>query len=80
MASEYEPKAAQLRTVLVDAGRNPDECYNLTSARIDLLEMQGDEDSLKLASFRVNSTSCVAALLVLFTFLYLFDFLSLTVF
>lgn len=50
LASEYETKASQLRTAISDAGRNPDGCYNLTSARIDLLEMQGDADSLKLVS------------------------------
>jgi hypothetical protein len=50
LASEYETKASQLRTAISDAGHNPDGCYNLTSARIDLLEMQGDEDSLKLVS------------------------------
>jgi hypothetical protein len=50
LAFEYESKATQLRTILTNAGRDPDECYNLTSARIDLLEMQGDADSLKLVS------------------------------
>jgi hypothetical protein len=50
LAFEYESKATQLRTILKNGGRDPDECYNLTSARIDLLEMQGDADSLKLVS------------------------------
>jgi hypothetical protein len=50
LAFEYESKATQLRTILTNAGRDPDECHNLTSARIDLLEMQGDADSLKLVS------------------------------
>jgi hypothetical protein len=51
LAGEYESKASQLRIILTTAGRDPDECCNLTSARIDLLEMQGDADSLKLVSW-----------------------------
>lgn len=48
LIQEYEKKAAGIRQVLVDAGRDPDECANLTSARIDMLECMGDEDSLYL--------------------------------
>jgi protein farnesyltransferase/geranylgeranyltransferase type-1 subunit alpha len=44
--SEYETKAFGLRQVLVEADRNPDECVNLSSARIDLLEMLGNKESL----------------------------------
>ena len=47
LTREYEHKAAELRQVLVDANRNADTCANLTSARIDMLEMMGDDESLK---------------------------------
>lgn len=49
LASKYETKAAELRQVLVNANRDADTCANLTSARIDLLEMMGDDESLKQA-------------------------------
>ena len=45
--ADYERKLTSLRTVLEDAGRHPDECFNLTAARIDVLEMIGDVGSLK---------------------------------
>ena len=48
--AEYEEKAYSLRAILSDAHRDPDTCTNLTSARIDLLEMIGNEDSLKKVS------------------------------
>jgi len=48
LTAEYEKKAVAVRQVLVDADRDPDGCANLTSARIDMLEMLGDEESLKL--------------------------------
>ena len=47
---EFEQKAYTLRSVLTDAGRNPDTCACLTSARIDLLEMMGDPKSLEMVS------------------------------
>jgi protein farnesyltransferase/geranylgeranyltransferase type-1 subunit alpha len=43
---EYETKAFKLRQVLEKAGRNLDSCVNLNSARIDLLEMLGNKESL----------------------------------
>jgi protein farnesyltransferase/geranylgeranyltransferase type-1 subunit alpha len=49
LAPKYETKAAELRQVLVNANRDADTCANLTSARIDLLEMMGDDESLKQA-------------------------------
>ena len=67
LASEYEKKTAGLRTVLVDAGRDPDGCSNLTSARIDLLEHQGDKESLQLVSYYSKDRSvgtCASVLLV----------------
>ena len=54
LSQEYEKKAAELRQVLVDAGREPDECANLTSARIDMLEMIGDKVSLQLVRYGLN--------------------------
>jgi protein farnesyltransferase/geranylgeranyltransferase type-1 subunit alpha len=51
LAAEFEKKAAALRQVLVDAGRDADGCFNLTSARIDMLEMMGDDESLELVRF-----------------------------
>ncbi len=47
LAAEYETKAYGLGSVLVEAKRDPEACSNLTSARIDLLEMIGDEESLR---------------------------------
>jgi len=46
---EYEARANALRNVLTEAHRDPDTCVNMTSARIDLLEMIGTKDSLKTA-------------------------------
>lgn len=48
--AEYEAKASGLRTVLEEAQRNPDTCVNMTSARIDLLEMVGTKESLEVAT------------------------------
>lgn len=53
LTAEYEKKAAGLRQVLVDAERDPDGCANLTSARIDMLEMLGDDESLKLVCYPI---------------------------
>ena len=47
MLVEYETRAKSLESVLIDARRNPDACVNMTSARIDLLEMIGTKESLK---------------------------------
>lgn len=46
---EYLVKTDALRTVLTEAHRDPDTCVNMISARIDLLEMIGTNDSLKTA-------------------------------
>ena len=46
---EYEVRANALRNVLTEAHRDPDTCVNMTSARIDLLEMIGTKDSLQTA-------------------------------
>jgi len=47
---EYEAKASnELRNVLTDAFRDPDACVNMTSARIELLEMIGKKDELETA-------------------------------
>lgn len=46
---EFEVRATALRSVLTEAHRDPDTCVNLTSARVDLLEMMGTIDSLKTA-------------------------------
>jgi hypothetical protein len=34
--------------ILVDADHDPEGCTNLQAARIDMLEMIGDEDSLQM--------------------------------
>jgi protein farnesyltransferase/geranylgeranyltransferase type-1 subunit alpha len=44
--SEYEAKAFHVRHVLEKAERDPDACVNLNAARIDLLEMLGNKESL----------------------------------
>lgn len=46
---EYEAKAKALECVLTNANRNPDTCVDMTSARVDLLEMIGTKDSLTTA-------------------------------
>jgi len=46
---EYEARANALRSVLIAAHRDPESCVNMTNARIDLLEMIGTNDSLKIA-------------------------------
>eukprot|EP00980_Cylindrotheca_fusiformis_P010548 scaffold2334_cov118-Cylindrotheca_fusiformis.AAC.20 len=43
---EYEQKASNLRQVVTNSGQDPDTCAHLTFARIDLLEMIADKDSL----------------------------------
>jgi protein farnesyltransferase/geranylgeranyltransferase type-1 subunit alpha len=59
--AEYEAKAYSLRAILSDAHRDPETCSNLTSARIDLLEMIGDDESLEKVSTVTNTmyNSCV---------------------
>lgn len=47
MLVEYEARAKSLESVLIDKKRDPDACVNMTSARIDLLEMIGTKESLK---------------------------------
>ena len=44
---ECEARAKSLTSVLTSANRDPDACVNMTSARIDLLEMIGTKDSLE---------------------------------
>jgi len=51
VVADYEKKIASLRTVLEDAGRNPDECFNLTAAHIDVLEMIGDVGCLQKVKY-----------------------------
>ena len=46
---EYQVRAEALSSVLITANRDPDTCVNMTSARIDLLEMDGTKDSLNTA-------------------------------
>ena len=45
LLTEYQGKVWSLRDILTD--RDPDTCTNLTSAMIDMLEMQGDAESLQ---------------------------------
>ena len=47
LLDEYEAKAAGLREGLEKAGKEPDGCSSLTSARIDILEFKGDASSLE---------------------------------
>jgi hypothetical protein len=56
LVKEYEVKSARIRKVLEDANRDPNTCANLTSARIDLLEMIGDQESLEKVS-KIDSFS-----------------------
>lgn len=51
MIVEYEAKSNsnEIRNVLITANRDPDTCVNMTSARIDLLEMIDTKDSLQTA-------------------------------
>ncbi len=49
LSTEYYPKLEALRSVLEEAQREPEECVNWTSARIDLLEGMRDESSLAQA-------------------------------
>lgn len=48
---EYEEKTSNLRELVTKDGRDPDSCANLTSARIDLLEMIADKASLEKVRF-----------------------------
>mmetsp|Transcript_16503 Transcript_16503/g.25654 ORF Transcript_16503/g.25654 Transcript_16503/m.25654 type:complete len:367 (-) Transcript_16503:455-1555(-) len=54
LVDDFETKTMDLRSVLENAGRDPDACSNMISARIDMLELKGDSDSLKLASLLAN--------------------------
>lgn len=47
MLKEYEGKVYAVRNVLSNVQREPDTCSNLTSARIDVLELIGDRTSLE---------------------------------
>ena len=46
---EYQVRSEALRGILTQAHRNPDHCVNMTSARIDLLEMIATKDSIQTA-------------------------------
>lgn len=48
-AEEYQKKVNDLRQVLVDAGRDPNGCYHLTAARVEMLEMIASTESLNEA-------------------------------
>jgi hypothetical protein len=48
--TDYEEKISSLRNVLDNAGRTPDNCFNLTAAQTDVLEMIGDAESLQKVS------------------------------
>ncbi len=49
LVEEYQSKAAELKQVLVGAGRDPEGCVPLNSARIDMLEMMNTKESLTQA-------------------------------
>jgi protein farnesyltransferase/geranylgeranyltransferase type-1 subunit alpha len=49
LVDHYEQAAADVKTVLSQAQRDPEGCANLNSARIDLLEMKGVKDSIEEA-------------------------------
>lgn len=49
LLDEYEEKACQQRQVIESAGKDPNGCSSLTSARIDILEYKGDSASLEKA-------------------------------
>ena len=62
---EIEQTSASMTQVLVDANRDPEKCINMTWARVDMLEMAGDKESLeKVSCHRV-------ALMVVFLFQFL---------
>lgn len=44
-----EQRAVAVKEILEKAGRDPEACVNLNSARIDLLQMKGDEASIREA-------------------------------
>lgn len=50
LLEEYEARIEKLRVVVEEATQNSDTCVNLMSARVDLLEMIGDKDSLEKVS------------------------------
>ena len=49
LLDEFEKKACQQREVIEIAGKDPNGCASLTSARIDILEYKGDAASLEKA-------------------------------
>ena len=49
LLDRFESKASQQRENIEAAGKNPDGCFNLTSALIDILELKGDTESLEKA-------------------------------
>lgn len=67
LLAEYEGKAYALREVLSEANREPDTCSNLTSARIDLLEMIGDKDSLEKVRSRSRSAGLLSRCVIITT-------------
>jgi hypothetical protein len=60
MIREYEQKSASLTQILVDAQRDPEKCVNMAWARVDMLEMAGDEASLE----QVRPARCSREILV----------------
>ncbi|CAB9500862.1 geranylgeranyltransferase type-1 subunit alpha [Seminavis robusta] len=51
---DYDQKAFGLRAVLDEAGKDPNDCASLASARIDILEFKGGEQSLEKAMELAN--------------------------
>jgi len=49
LVESCEVKAVEMKDVLAKAGRDAEACASLNSARIDLLEMKGNQDSLQQA-------------------------------
>jgi protein farnesyltransferase/geranylgeranyltransferase type-1 subunit alpha len=49
LLAEYQEKVVAVKSVLQDAGKDPEACPNLNSVIVDLLEWKGDPDSLQAA-------------------------------
>ena len=58
LLDEFEAKVCQQREVIEKAGKDPNGCASLTSARIDILEYKGDAASLEKA---IELASALAA-------------------
>jgi len=55
LISEYEEKIWAVQDVLKEAGKDPNACPSLISAVVDILEWQGDQESLEKAHGLVQS-------------------------